>query len=399
MVIGTNVASLTAQRHLASSQNDLNTAMERLSSGNRINSAMDDAAGLAITHRLDSKITGLDQSVRNANDGISMLQVAEGALEEVTSMLTRMKELAVQAKNDSYSTTDRTALNTEFQALSSEINRISTKTDFNGTSLLGANATKVFQVGDAADDTISISLKNVGNTEIGSGSASSGTKQVQTYSLGAAITAAAGDKLEFTGAWTGAVKREATFSHADQTEASVLTALRDNILANDSAHVESITISDRTMVLTYKTASDTQIGAGALNQSDNGVMTASTVAATTAGVSASGMAAASTGLDNALISGADNTNANTAIGIIDDALNDISTYRSDLGAVSNRLEHTINNLMSRSEHQSAARSRIEDTDFATESANLAKAQVLQQAGTAMLAQANASTQSVLSLLK
>ena len=268
MVINTNIASLTAQRHLASSRNEMETSMERLASGSRINSAMDDAAGLTIVHQLDAKITGLNQAVRNGNDGIAMIQVAEGALEEISGILTRMKELTVQASSGTYSDDDRTAMSAEFVDLYTEMTRITDNTDFNGTAVIGAAATIDIQVGDgaAADDAITIT----------------------------------------------------TTDSADSTLNVAIT---------------SVSLAEAA---------------------------------------------------NALV--------DTAIGVVD-------TQRADLGAVANTLEHAVSNAMSRIEHQSAARSRIEDTDFATESANLVRTQVLQQAGTAILAQANASTQNVLSLLK
>jgi flagellin len=270
MVIGTNVASLTAQRHLASSRADMETSMERLSSGSRINSAMDDAAGMGIVHKLDSKISGLNQAVRNANDGMSMIAVADGAMEEIGSMLNRMKELSVQATNDTYTATDRDALDLEFQSLAGEITRIAADTDFNGIAITNSATALKVQVGDGASDTITI--------------------------------------------------------------------------------------------------------------------TPIAMTATTLGITSS-------------IDLQDGTNAPLAITAVDAAIAAVDTQRSALGAVANTLGHTVSNLMNRVENQSAARSQIQDTDYATESANLAKAQVLQQAGTAMLAQANASGQSVLSLLK
>ena len=269
MVIGTNVASLTAQRHLATSRAEMETSMERLASGKRINSSMDDAAGLAVAHKLDAKITGLNQAVRNGNDGISMVKVAEGALEEISGILDRMKELSVQAANGTYATVGLAAMSAEFGALYTEMTRITNSTDFNGTAVIGAAATIAIQVGDTnttANDQISLATTDSTNA-----------------ALGVSIT-------------------------------TVALALAANAL-------------------------------------------------------------------------------------IDTAISTVDTQRGVLGATANRLEFAVNNLMSRSENQSAARSRIEDTDFAVESANLAKNQVLQQAGTAMLAQANASGQGVLSLLK
>jgi flagellin len=270
MVIGTNVASITAQRHLESSRASMETSMERLASGSRINSAMDDAAGMAIVHKMDSKISGLNQAVRNANDGISMISVAEGAMEEMGSMLNRMKELAVQATNDTYTATDRDAMDLEFQALAVEITRVAADTDFNDIAITNSATVVKIQVGDDASDTISI-------TPI------------------------------------------------------LMTAVTLGITATTTLQ--------------------------------------------------------------------DDTTSPLAITAVDTAIAALDTQRGKLGAVANTLSHTVSNLMSRVEHQSAARSQIQDTDFAAESANLAKAQVLQQAGTAMLSQANASGQSVLSLLK
>ena len=280
MVINTNISSLTSQRHLAESRLEMEQAMERLSSGKRINSAMDDAAGLTIAHTLDSKITSLSQAVRNANDGIAMLNLAEGAMDEISSMLTRMKELATQSINGTYqNSNDRSNMNLEYQQLADEITRIATQTVFNGISLMATSGSVKFQLGDSSSDTITVSL--------------SGMK---------------------------------------------------------ATHLDI----------------DSNVTAGVTNSS--------------------------TGIDTA-------TKAGTALSVIDDAITSVDTYRAKFGAAANRMEHAASNLMSRVEHQSAARSRIQDADYAVESANLARAQVLQQAGTAMLAQANASSQNILSLLK
>jgi flagellin len=280
LIINSNIASVTAQRHLNNSRAEMDQAMERLSSGKRINSAMDDAAGLTIAHSLDAKVTSLNQAARNANDGVSLINLAEGALDQVSAMLTRMRELAVQAINGTYSQTDRSNMNSEFGALSDEITRISNNTTFNGTAVIGTAATLTFQVGHTASDTITLTTVDMGAGNIGSGA---------VYVSAQAIYAA--------------------------TAASSVTK------------------------------------------------------------------------------------AQTSLSVIDAAIQDVDGYRATLGATANRLEHSAANLMTRVENQMAARSRIEDADYAVEAANLARAQVLQQAGTAMLSQANASTQTVLSLLK
>ncbi|MBT3435984.1 MAG: flagellin, partial [Oceanospirillaceae bacterium] len=236
MVIGTNVASLTAQRHLANSRADMETSMERLASGKRINSAMDDAAGLAITHKLESKITGLNQGIRNANDGISMLQTAEGALEQTSAILSRMKELASAASSSTYSSSDRDSLDLEFQALLTEISRISDTTDFNGTALLQTKGSATFVVGDTSSDTISVSLQAMDSKDLGitgsgviteTGAAAITTengaaaKQVGTFTMAAVV--ATGEYLEMEVNGT-------TFKQAFSTdEATTMTLLADKI--------------------------------------------------------------------------------------------------------------------------------------------------------------------------
>jgi len=276
LVINTNVASLNAQRHLHASRSDLETAMERLSSGKRINSAMEDAAGLTIANSLDTKVKSLQTAARNANDAISLIHLGEGALEAVSGMLVRMRELATQALNGTYSATDRDNLDAEFQQLISEITRISDNTYFNGINVIGSTSTLSFQIGYDSDDSISLTLQDMASTAIGN--------------------------------------------------------------VNTSEYLDDQDVD--------------------------------TVA-----------------------------NAGDALDSVDAALSNVDSYRVAMGAVANRLNHTVENLYSRIEQQTAAMSRIQDADYAVESANLARAQVLQQAGTAMLAQANASTMNVLSLLK
>jgi len=284
LVINTNVSSLNAQRHLQASRNDLETAMERLSSGKRINSAMEDAAGLTIAHSLETKIKSLEVAARNANDAISLIHLAEGAMDAVSAMLVRMRELATQALNGTYSETDRGNLDKEFIQLKAEITRIAENTYFNGISVIGTAATLNFQIGYEASDKISLTTKDMSADQIGATTSGGST---------------------------------------------VLASLNVAVLENGN-----------------------------------------------------GTADAAKALDS-----------------VDKALSEVDAYRVDMGAVANRLDHSVENLYSRIEQQTAAKSRIQDADYAVESANLARAQVLQQAGTAMLAQANASTQNVLSLLK
>ena len=264
--INTNVPSLNAQRNLSMSQTSLATSMERLSSGLRVNSAKDDAAGLAIADRMNAQIRGINVAVRNANDGISLAQTAEGALSTVTDVLQRMRELAVQSQNGSNSASDRANLDTEFAALNSEIGRIASQTKFNGTQIAASATTFTYQVGANGGDTLEIA-----------------TASVTTAAVGGGVSTAAA--------------------------------------------------------------------------------------------------------------------ASSALAAIDSALDTITTQRASYGAVINRFQFAIQGLQISGENQTAARGRIMDADFASETANLARAQILQQAGTAMVAQANSLPQSVLSLLK
>ena len=480
MVIGTNVASLAAQRHLESSRQSMETSMERLSSGKRINSAMDDSAGLAIAHSLESKITSLNQGIRNGNDGISMLQTAEGALEETSSMLNRMKELATQASSGSYSDSDRVALNDEFQALASAITAIATNTDFNGTSMLNSSATVNFQVGDGSTDVVAMTFQGMAATDLDifdSGSAvfeladmtnttenGAAAKQVSTFTVAGAPTAARSLEMDVNGQ-TYTQEFNATAAQTMILLAAQITADNEHINAvGTSATVltmESLTrgegwsstglkiFDDSTAISTSAAFVEGTSNGAAAKQAGTHTLTAVTAnqlltvtvngreytqefdtdgATTTAALASqindgtSNLAATSSATTLVLTSTKNNTafttsalvttakhggnssiltaaGAAAAMSSVDASIGQVDAYRSELGAVANRLDHTVSNLMNRVENQSAAKSRIEDTDFAVESANLAKAQVLQQAGTAMLAQANASGQSVLSLLK
>jgi flagellin len=367
MVIGTNVASITAQRHLETSRADMETSMERLSSGKRINSAMDDTAGLAIAGRMSAQVEGLSMAVKNANDGVSMLQTAEGGLEETTDILLRMRELAVQSSSDTYNATDRAALDNEFDSLKAEITRISTRTDFNGTSVLNSAATVDLQVGADTGDTISFTFKEMDSASIGRSktaattvSTAAVTTETQTFTA-----LVAGETASFTTA--GGTTYTQDFS---VSSTATLTALANAVATAEDAYTALSGASTATALIIGKTTG-TEAGAAVTL----GIATVSTGDISTKATSVA------------------------TIDIIDDALLDVANFRGDLGATSNRLTHTVDNLMNRIENTSSARSQIEDTDFASESASLAKSQVLQQAGTAMLAQANASGQSVMSLLK
>ena len=383
MVIGTNVASLTAQRHLESSRGDMETSMERLASGQRINSAADDAAGMAISNKLEVKVMSLNQGIRNANDGISMIQVAEGGMEEMGNILGRMKELAVQASNGTYTGASLTTMDNEYQGLAAEITRIAQKTDFNGQSILNSSSSVNIHVGDDASDKVNVKFQSMVATNLGGGAvnvehtgnqavtaATTSSKEVTTATMLLANLPEAGETLRITVAGTD-------YSQVfTGTAAATFTALATQIGDGGDATSAATVSSNGDNVLTITGLFNNQ----SVAKSDLTVTT-------------------NAGTDITLTSLTSAANANAALGSLDIGMAKVDAYRADLGSLSKKLDHTVSNLMNRVESQSAALSRIKDADYAVESANLAKAQVLQQAGTAMLAQANASGQSVLSLLK
>jgi flagellin len=416
----------------------METAMERLSSGKRINSAMDDAAGLSISHSMNAQVTAMNQATRNANDGIAMINLAEGAMDQITDMLTRMKEIATQSANGIYNQSDRDNLSAEYEALTTEIDRVANVTTYNGQNVLNNSAGAVsFQVGDAAGDAIGVTFKDVRASAIGTTTTTSTTSPATTsYTLQEVVAAPDGttspdidNSTAATGLNGAAQVNEYQLDTADISADEVLritingetftqalasnsadeadidatlTLLMNQINGSDvgvtaSIRTTSSTAGDPDNVLTLTENGQTLDSTGTLNDYPGfttdglGVYSVTTTAGTSSS-STSVTSVTSTGVLSA-------TTANSAIGVLNDAIKFVDSYRSELGAAANTLEHTVGNLMTRAQHTSAAMSRIMDADYATESANLAKAQVLQQAGTAMLAQANASTQNVLSLLK
>jgi flagellin len=508
-VINTNVMSLNAQRNLANSQNDLATSMQRLSSGLRINSAKDDAAGLAITDRMTSQIGGLNQAVRNANDAISLTQTAEGAMQESTNILQRMRELAIQSANDTNSGSDRANIQKEVSQLQSELNRISDTTTFNGKNILDGSFTSgKFHVGAFANETINVSITNTHGNSIGDqqlltrnnmsvmnttaavasvvGSAGNGLvnqdltirgRDVATVTIASTSSAAdIADQVNFQTDSTGVtatastsvtlnsvtVKGAISFDlssrsaggvvegneeaiSANITDTNDLTALADSINAKSSSTGITATLSDDRSEITldnttgYDIAiqnyvyagtadgSNISVGtSGAIIQGSTGSTTDTIVVAGQVDFSSTESYAVTTDAPSAAVTGAfstaalftnttgaegstlqrvtdvdvsTQTGANDALQIIDSALAKIADSRAGLGAVQNRLDSTIANLQSVSENVSAARSRVMDADFAAETANMTRSQILQQAGTAMLAQANSAPNSVLSLLQ
>ncbi|WNH51943.1 flagellin [Stenotrophomonas oahuensis] len=401
-VINTNVMSLNAQRNLSTSGSSLATTIQRLSSGLRINSAKDDAAGLAISERFSTQIRGLDVAVRNANDGISLAQTAEGAMVEIGNNLQRIRELSVQSANATNSDSDREALNAEVKQLVSEIDRVSRQTNFNGTKLLdGSFQGALFQVGADSGQTIGInaivdaSAGSLGGAKFDSNTftvaapAANGDVTIEGMEIqGADGTSYKLDKIEVKAGVDIAATRKATTAaiaaainaKMDQTGvyASVdaatagkldLTSVQSNVAADGSFNAIEVTMG-------------TWTGATA--------PTAPTPTADATGLTAQ----YASNLDISSFTG-----AQQALSIVDKALTAVNSSRADMGAIQNRFTSTIANLGTTSENLSASRSRIRDTDYAKETAELTRTQILQQAGTAMLAQANQSPSSVMSLLQ
>ncbi|MGC4028540.1 MAG: flagellin [Steroidobacteraceae bacterium] len=476
LVINTNVMSLNAQRNLSTSGSQLATSLQRLSSGMRINSAKDDAAGLAISNRMTTQINGANQAVRNANDGISLAQTTEGALQEVTNNLQRIRELAVQAANSTNSDSDRKALDQEVQQRLQEIQRIATQTSFNGRKVLdGTFGNAVFQVGANVGETIAVGLNTsmktnaigdiysvtetsvnaktlVGGTPANPGVPSTSASAVlggsitvdatNTLSIGGnaiangsysgaqlagLIQTAAGagvtasydsstDRITVTNstnaavAFAGGGTNSALFGGAFAAAPTPATAA----VAGTAVGAFSLTVGNGATVNLAGTYTSGQefldkinaIGgvyasfdsAGHLTLSSNEKLTIGAGAGTTAlGLTAGTVAKSTNGLMSVNVQ--DTAGANDAIQRIDSALTSVSDLRSTLGAIQNRFQSTINSLEAAVENLSASRSRILDTDFAAETAALTRSQILQQAGTAMVAQANAIPQNVLSLLK
>jgi flagellin len=405
-VINTNVMSLNAQRNLTASGADLATSLQRLSSGMRINSAKDDAAGLAISQRFTTQIRGMDQAARNANDGISLSQTAEGAMSEIGNNLQRIRELAVQSRNATNSASDRAALNAEAQQLKAEIDRVANTTNFNNVKLLdGSFQNQSFQVGANQGETIDISaIVNARSSALGSWTsvttAAVATTTVASGAFTSAVSTADGqtftlsvggvdivDETSAGGQVTTVNAAAIDAGLANTTNAAALAAAGITFSGSAAAGTLAFSKADGTdlaitLTSTFGTAGSFA-GAGFVATHTNGTEAV-------AGSAQTGFAA----LDISTATGADN-----ALLAMDAALSAINTARADMGAVQNRFTSVVANLSTSSENLSAARSRIQDADFAKESAALSRNQILQQAGMAMLAQANQSSQGVLSLLR
>jgi flagellin len=425
-VINTNILSLTTQNNLKSSQLSLDSAIQRLSSGMRINSAKDDAAGQAIANRFTANIRGLTQAQRNANDGISLAQTTEGALGEINTNLQRIRELAVQSANGSNSNADKASIQAEITQRLAEIDRTSAQTDFNGVKVLASDSKLSVQVGANDGETIEIDLEQIDSNSLGLGGFSVAGKALpvseaitQTnlgatpaaVDLDAAATSLGVDKstlslhnvLDKDGAATAAFVVK---SGTDFYAASV-----DNATGAVSLNVTDLEFTDPDNGVTTATALDDQlvkVGVDAAGAATGYVTVQGKNYSRAAGSIANGGAAGtdfdSTGTDIALSGGSatgqfDGASSVDPMKLIDAALNKVDDLRGSLGAVQNRFDSVISNLGTTINNLKSSRSRIEDADYATEVSNMSRAQILQQAGTSVLAQANQTTQGVLSLLR
>ncbi|MEL7370021.1 MAG: flagellin [Myxococcota bacterium] len=491
MTINTNVASLNAQRNLMRSSSSLSVAMERLSSGLRINSAKDDAAGLAITNRMTSQIRGLNQATRNANDAISLAQTAEGAMQESTTILQRIRDLAVQSGNDTNSATDRANLQKEVSQLQQELDRIAQSTQFNGKDLLdGSFTAQTFQIGAFANENVTVTLGNAAASTIGAQRVSTlGTINNAVAAAAtppAANTVVAAEDLTITGnvgsttidvaagATAGVIAQQVNAAAADtgvtataftqatlsglsaagtvqftldgQASAAVSATLSSaadlsevadavNAVASTTG-ITAVLSGDRSAVTLQSregydiginnftvaanvTASVQGLDANGANAGAAVTLTSGTTDSTRVGGSvlfeassafsvtsaaAGGLFTATTANSSALsaVSSIDvgtQAGASDALAVVDAAIQFMDDMRADLGAMQNRLSSTINNLSNVAENLAAARARVADADFAAETAALTKGQILQQAGTAILAQANQLPQQALQLLQ
>jgi flagellin len=404
MTINTNVASINAQRNLGLSGSSLSTSMQRLSSGLRVNSAKDDAAGLAISERMNAQTKGLTVAARNANDGISLAQTAEGALGKVGDMLQRVRELAVQSSNATNSQSDRDAMQSEVNQLVSEIDRVAKTTEFNGKKLLdGSFSGAMFQVGANAGDNITLSsVANASAKGLSNISYATDTETV-TAAVGVLDSLGADAGTTLTIAVNGGTAVNlgplAEAGSAEERMGQVVAAI--NAKTADTGVTAFLKQDSATKVFTVEIMSDNVNADG----SSQAVVLGAGFTAATTGITVAGTAIAAAGTATANQKGIDGIDIGSQSGAwkalkqVDSAIDQVNSARGDLGALQTRFEKSVENIDIQNENISAAKGRITDADFAVETANLSRAQILQQAGTAMVAQANQLPQSVLSLLR
>jgi flagellin len=376
ITVNTNVSAMTAQRYLNSATSDVNQSMERLSSGSKINSAKDDAAGLQISNRLNTQTRGLDVAVRNANDGISMMQTAEGAMKETSNILSRVRDLALQSSNGSNTDADRGAIQQEVTALSDEMNRIAETTSFGGTRLLnGSFGTKSFQVGADSGEAVMLTLNNLRADESNMG--------------GQSFTAKEG----VAAGWTAGKDANMTISFTDKSGEEQSVSI--NAKAGDDIEEVATYINGQTDKVSASVGEDGKLQVFAAKGTIEGEIEFSGALANETGMSDAVQAQKTVGnIDVTSVAGSQD-----AIAVVDAAMKFVDSHRSELGAAQNRMGHTINNLDNINENVSAAKSQIKDVDFAKETTEMTKAQILQQASSSILAQAKQAPNAALGLLR
>jgi len=375
-VINTNVNAVLAQNSLVKNERAMSAAMEQLSTGKRINSAADDAAGLAIASKMTAQIRGLDQAVRNINDAVSMVQTAEGATGEITNMLQRMRELAVQTNSGTYTAADKTNIELEFQALLTGIDNIADTTQWNGMNILdGTGSATVFQIGANDSQTKTVNLGNLQSNAYVAGTASKILVTTTVTATGVITSVKAGDVTVTLGTLSAAT------TAAVVAKLNANTAFSTKYLASSSATGNfAITEKSGNFVAT-RAANVTVVRTGAASV---------TVGTGTGAASVTGLGADISGLTST---------TSAVLTTLDTALAAVSTQNATNGAAINQLEYTADSLSNVSLNTQASRSRIEDADYAKATTELARTQIIQQAGTAMLAQANQQAQGVLALLQ
>ena len=374
ITVNTNVAALVAQRHLTSATDMLNQSMERLSSGKRINSAKDDAAGLQISNRLQSQMRGLDVAVRNANDGISIMQTAEGAMNEVTNIMQRMRDLSLQSANGSNSKAERTALQEEVTALNDELNRIAETTSFGGRKLLnGSFGKSAFQIGAASGEAVQVELKSMRSDGIDMGG----------FSYIANGRASSNWHVK-----DGANDLSMSFTNRfGETE-----TIQINAKAGDDIEELATYINGQTDKVTASVNEEGQLQLFMAGEETSGTLSFSGDLANELGLRLKGYDA----VDNIDITSVGG--AQQAVAVLDTAMKYVDSHRAELGAYQNRFSYAINNLDNIHENVAASKSRIQDTDYAKETTQMVKQQILQQVSTTILAQAKQAPNLALTLL-
>jgi flagellin len=393
--INTNMSANIAANAMTRNERSMSSTMERLSTGIRINSAKDDAAGLAISSKMTSQINGLNQAVRNSNDAISMIQVAEGAMKEVTNMFQRMRELAVQSISDSNTSSDRTALNNEYQQLSQEVQRIAGNTQWNGTNILDGDRTStVFQIGANASQTIEVDFGTLG----------------ANITATSAATAQTGSDAAFTDvSFTGSFKAGDTIALTTDNGNQITMAVDANAAAalnSTVTHAATTGGANDDDLTGGATPSGTLTTAGAAGDIASAAVVNGKLRLTATATSGGGsftVSNVSVGRgtqENVNVTGITSRDLSTlALGVLDAAIEGVNSTRAGLGASMSRLEYASDNLQNVAQNTASARSRVMDADYASETTELARTQIIQQAATAMLSQANQSQQAVLSLLR